>query len=315
MVILLELSFIMDKTKRGIALFITLLVIASILSIIAVSFSYLDKVKTDAGKVSALIQGNLFYKNTIDILKKIFPKGKVDSRKLKLVYNLPLNLSEEKSSFNINLQCKPLLNAIPIAWLDEKFTKQIPQRLDLARDVLSKIMQKYEIKEPNSLEELLLEPMSDDSQYQSRIKPKRGIISKNQFDKILLDYRLRYDDENVFKIPWEKYFVFINVTENAKIDGEYISPELVAIIWDIPLDTVKSEWSINSDMEENEKMTLKKFLEENGNIADFDKKLYSQKAINAMHCEERFFYREKYYSFSFDYSDERNRNFEFNGEI
>ena len=313
--ILLELSFIMDKTKRGIALFITLLVIASILSIIAVSFSYLDKVKTDAGKVSALIQGNLFYRNTTDILKKIFPRGKTDSKKLKLVYNLPIVLSEEKSGFNIDLKCEPLLSAIPIAWLDEKFTKKTPQKLDLARDVLSKIMQQYEIKEPNSLEELILEPMSDDSQYQSRIKPKRGISSKSQFNKILLNYRLKYDDENVFKVPWDKYFIFVNVSKSAKIDGEYISPELVSIIWDIPLESVQSDWNINSDMQENETMTLKKFLEENGNISDFDKKLFSQKAINAMHCEERFFYREKYYSFSFDYSDERNRNFEFNGEI
>jgi len=305
----------MDKTKRGIALFITLLVIASILSIIAVSFSYLDKVKTDAGKVSALIQGNLFYRNTTDILKKIFPRGKTDSKKLKLVYNLPIVLSEEKSGFNIDLKCEPLLSAIPIAWLDEKFTKKTPQKLDLARDVLSKIMQQYEIKEPNSLEELILEPMSDDSQYQSRIKPKRGISSKSQFNKILLNYRLKYDDENVFKVPWDKYFIFVNVSKSAKIDGEYISPELVSIIWDIPLESVQSDWNINSDMQENETMTLKKFLEENGNISDFDKKLFSQKAINAMHCEERFFYREKYYSFSFDYSDERNRNFEFNGEI
>ncbi|HHB94710.1 MAG TPA: hypothetical protein ENK88_06165, partial [Campylobacterales bacterium] len=80
----------MDKTKRGIALFITLLVIASILSIVAVSFSYLEKVQKDAGKVSSLIQGNLLYKNTTEILKKFFPKGKADSKKLQMIYSLPL---------------------------------------------------------------------------------------------------------------------------------------------------------------------------------------------------------------------------------
>jgi len=309
----------MDKTKRGIALFITLLVIASILSIIAVSFSYLEKVKTDAGKVSALIQGNLFYKNTTNILKKIFPKGKADSKKLKLVYNLPFSLSEEKSSFNINLVCKPLLNAIPIAWLDEKFTQKVPQKLDLARDILSKIMEKYEIKEPNSLEELILEPINDTTMshgdIKPRINPKKGIFSKKQFDKILLNYRLKYDDDSVFNIPWDKYFVFKDISKKAKIDGEYITPELVSLILDIPIESVKSEWSINSDLQESEKMTFKKFLEENGNLELFNNKLYSNQALNAMHCEERFFYREKQYSFSFDYSNERNRNFEFNGEI
>ena len=135
----------MDKTKRGIALFITLLVIASILSIVAVSFSYLEKVQKDAGKMSAIIQGNLFYKNTTDILKRFFPKGKADSKKLDMIYSMPLMLSEPKSGFSINLQCKPLIVAVPIKWLNESFTEKYPARLDLARDILSKIIEKYDI--------------------------------------------------------------------------------------------------------------------------------------------------------------------------
>ncbi len=53
----------MDKIERkGIALFITLLIIASILSIVAVSFSYLEVVQKRSGVVSATIQGNLLYR-------------------------------------------------------------------------------------------------------------------------------------------------------------------------------------------------------------------------------------------------------------
>ncbi|MCH9740106.1 MAG: hypothetical protein K0U38_04595 [Epsilonproteobacteria bacterium] len=130
----------MDKTKKGIALFITLLIIASILSIVAVSFSYLEKAQDDAGKTSALIQGNLLYKNTTNILKRIFPKGKTDSKKLDILYTIPMMLSEEKSGFMVNLQCRPLMVAVPIKWLDETFTKKVPARYDLARKVLEYIL-------------------------------------------------------------------------------------------------------------------------------------------------------------------------------
>ncbi len=308
----------MDKTKRGIALFITLLVIASILSIVAVSFSYLEKVQKDAGRMSAIIQGNLFYKNTTDILKRFFPKNKADSKRLDMIYSLPLVLSEPKSDFNINLQCKPLMVGVPIKWLDESFTKKQTARLDLARDILSKIIDKYEIEEPNRLEELILANINalpkEDSKYEERLRQKKGIISKKQFDRILLDYRLRYDDNKVFKIPWDRYFVFVDVAKDATIDGAYITAELISMAFDIPLDNVKDEWLRERELGEN-KMTLIEYLAQNATGEVINKKLFSKKALNAMHCEERYFYRNSYYSFSFDYSQERSANFEFNGEL
>ncbi|MCK4440959.1 MAG: hypothetical protein KAU90_03075 [Sulfurovaceae bacterium] len=314
----------MDKTKRGIALFITLLVIASILSIVAVSFSYLEKVQKDAGKVSSLIQGNLLYKNTTDILKKFFPKGKVDSKKLQMVYSLPLMIEEPKSGFNINLDCKPLLVGIPINWLDENFDKNITQKFELSKKVLSYIMEKYEIEEPNRLEELILGAVTGqiqyDREYKPRLQARKGISSKKQFDKIILNYRMRYDDTNVFKVPWDRYFVFVDVTKRATIDGEYITPELISASFDIPLESVKDDWksnlSISPDNIDNieDKQTLKDYLADNG-IGGFDKKIFSKKALNVMHCQERYSYRDLFYSFNFDYSEGRSKNFEFNGEI
>jgi hypothetical protein len=310
----------MDKTKRGIALFITLLVIASILSIVAVSFSYLGKVQKDTGKISALIQGNLFYRNSVDILKHFFPKGKVDTRKLQMIYTLPLMLSEEESDFNINLRCKPLMSGVPIQWLDEKFSPKKPQKLDLAMEVLTKVMQRYEIKEPNSLEELILGAISREdedinSEYRPRLKSKKGFLSKREFNKILLEYRLKYDDVKVFLIPWDKYFVFTEIAKTTVIDGVYITPELISIIADMPLDSVIEEWKTTDSDFNEKKMTLKEFLSQNGMEDFFDKSLYSEKPFNAMRCEEIYMYRDRYYSFSFEYLNERNRDFEFNGEI
>jgi len=314
----------MDKTKRGIALFITLLIIASILSIVAVSFSYLEKVQKDAGKVSALIQGNLLYKNTTEILKKYFPKGKADSKKLQMLYSLPLTIEEQESGFSINLNCKPLIVGVPIRWLDEDFDKNTTQKFELSKKVLSYILEKYEIEEPNRLEELIFGAITGqiayEREYEPRLKPKNGIYSKREFDKILLDYRMRYDDDKVFRVPWDKYFVFVDVTKQATIDGEYITPELISAIFDIPLESVKDDWrpkSISSidDIDiYSEPQTLKSYLSDSG-IGGFDKRLFSKKALNVMHCQERYSYRDRFYGFSFDYSEGRSKNFEFNGEI
>lgn len=307
----------MDKTKKGMALFITLLIIASILSIVAVSFSYLEKAQDDASEASSLIQGNLLYKNTINILKRIFPKGEVDSKKLDILYTLPLMLSEEKSGFMVNLQCSPLMVGIPIGWLDEEKTREIPEKYELARKVLTYIVETFELKEASALEQLIFSELSGIKEYSSdfedRLGPPRGIFSKRQFEKLLLEYRMKYDDINVFKVPWDKFFVFIRLSDSAKIDGEYLSRELISAAFDISLDIVKDSWITDTKL--GKKQTLSSFLSENGSSSVANKKLFSEKGLNAMHCEETYAYRDKHYRFSFNYANERSANFEFYGKL
>ena len=306
----------MDKTKRGIALFITLLIIASILSIVAVSFSYLEKAQDDAGETSALIQGNLLYKNTTNILKRLFPKGKTDSKKLDILYSVPMMLSEEKSGFMVNLQCSPLMVGIPIGWLDEAFTKKVPERYSLAVKILEYILEKYEIKEPQELEQRIFSAINnrvENDDFQPRIIPLNKVLSKERFDRILLNYRLEYDDLNIFNVPWKKYFVFIQVSKSAVVDGEYLSSELLAAAFEIPIDVVQEEWVI--DLDSRQKPTLATFIAENGMGEVVNNKLFSTKGLNALHCEETYAYRDGHYRFSFNYENERNTNFEFYGKI
>ena len=301
----------MDKRKRGIALFITLMVIASIMSIIAVSFTYLEKVQKDAGITSAIIQGNLLYKNTVSVLKRFFPKGKNNTEKLKLIYTMPLLLNEPKSGFTLNMSCQPLMIGVPINWLNEKITEKTPEKSTLARDTLTAVMELYEIKEPNELESILTANIIDKNDqnldYTPRVKQNKGIFSYQQFERIIVDYRLLYDDPKVLTVPWNKYFSFTKVTKKTQIDGAYLSPEFISVAFDIPLDIVKDSWIIGES-------TLKSFLQENSIVAPVGKKIYSQKALNAMHCEQSYIYRDGYYKFNFDYIEGRSGNFEFNGE-
>jgi len=301
----------MDKRKRGIALFITLMVIASIMSIIAVSFTYLEKVQKDAGTTSAMIQGNLLYTNTVNVLKRFFPSGRDNTEKLKLIYTMPLILSEAKSGFGLNLSCQPLMVGVPINWLDKDLTAKEPEKRNLAQDTLTAIMERYDIKEPNSLEELLMQAITgkttQNEEYTPRLKPQKGIVSKQQFNRVITNYRLRYDDSKVLTIPWDRYFSFGKVTQKTKIDGVYLTPEFISVAFDIPIEIVQESWIAGES-------TLVSFLKENSIVAPVNKKIYANKALNAMHCEQSYAYRDGYYAFNFDYIEGRSGNFEFNGK-
>jgi len=301
----------MDKRKEGIALFITLMVIASIMSIIAVSFSYLEKVQKDAGATSAIIQGDLLYKNTISILKRFFPKGQDNSEKLKLIYTMPLILSEPKSGFALNLSCQPLLTGVPISWLDKANTGNNVEKINLAKNVLTLVMEQYEIEEPARLEELIFFEIrgrvNQNSDYQPRINTQKGIVSKNQFDRILSNYRLLYDDPKAQNVPWERYFSFSQVDAKTKIDGIYLTAEFISVAFEIPIEIVQDSWIVGES-------TLLTFLRENSIIAPVNKNIYSNKALSAMHCEQTYAYKDGQYKFNFDYIEGRSGNFEFNGK-
>jgi len=306
----------MDKKKTGIALLITLLTVASIMAILAVSFSYLEKVKKDAGATSALIQANILYGNTVEVLKRFFPKKSDNSKKLALIYSMPLMINEEKSGFTINLICEPLIAAVPINWLDEDISPNTPEKGTLAKDVLSYIIDNYNIQDPNGLEELLIQnikgKISEDEGYAKRLKIQKGIVSKKQFDGIITEYVLKYDDINAFKVPWSKYFSFLKVNKQTKIDGTYPSAKFVSAAFNIPIDIVKSAWE-HDDIANEPITTLSSFLKENG-YAEPDKKLFTKKALNAMHCEESFAYKNKQYEFKFNYIEGRSIDFEFDGQ-
>ncbi|CAA6813607.1 MAG: Unknown protein [uncultured Sulfurovum sp.] len=309
--ILLELSFIMDKRKTGVALFITLMVIASIMSIIAVSFTYLEKVQKDAGATSALIQANLLYGNTVEVLKRFFPAGSDNSDKLTLMYTMPLALNEEKSGFSVNLTCQALMIGAPINWLTSEQAAGLQEKSNLVRDVLRHVMELYDLEDPDGLEKILLQAVTGkqlkNKDYESRLKRQKGIVSKQQFNRVLQDYAVEYDDQKVLNVPWEKYFSFLKVDLKTKIDGNYLSPEFISAAFDIPIEIVQDSWVVGES-------TLTTFLAENAITTPINNKIYANKALNAMHCEQSFAYQNRQYEFKFNYIEGRSSNFEFSGQ-
>lgn len=281
------------------------------MSIIAVSFTYLEKVQKDAGTTSALIQANLLHGNTVDILKKFFPTGSDNSEKLTLIYTMPLLLSEETSNFSVNLMCQALMVAAPLNWLTSEQASGPQEKSNLVRDVLRYVIELYEIEDPNGLEALILQSITgetlENEDYEPRLKRQKGIVSKQQFDRILKEYALEYDDQKVFTIPWEKYFSFVKVNPKTKIDANYLSAEFISAAFDIPIEIIQDSWIIGES-------TLSTFLRDNAISTPINNSIYSNKALNAMHCVETFAYKERLYEFKFNYIEGRSNNFEFNGQ-
>ncbi len=166
--------------------------------------------------VSATIQGNLLYKNTVTVLKRFFPKGKVDKRKIELIYTIPLNLKENKSGFNIVLSCKPLLVAIPINWLNEKFTKRDTERFELAKEVLEQLLERHNIEEADLFVDMVYSAVNGtELSERGRLKRRAGIYSREEFNLIVDDYFFKTQDEKIYSINWDRYFIFLDVTEEA----------------------------------------------------------------------------------------------------
>ena len=299
----------MDKKKQGIALFITLMVIASIMSIVAVSFSYLEKAQKDAGITSTLIQGDLLYNNTVAKLKQFFPAGKVNSERLAQLYNNVIPINEDKSGFSLTISCKPLMVAAPISWLEQSTSSNVSEKNKLTKKILNFIMEEYDVQEANKLEESIMEAITgkhlNQEEFIPRIKKEKGIFSYKQFKNILNNHILMNDDPKVLTIPWDRYFTFTNIDKNTTIDGRYISAEFLSAAFDVPLEVVQDNW-------DSQTSTLSSFLKDNGISEPINNKIYSKEALNAMHCKQTYIYKERQYGFNFDYVEGRSYNFEFN---
>ena len=173
------------------------------------------------------------------------------------------------------------------------------------------VMDLYDIREPDELKNMIVKSIvnrdEESLDYKPRVKKRRGVFSYKQFERLIIDYRLTFDDPNVLKVPWEKYFSYTTVNEDTRIDGVFLTPEFISIAFDIPIEIVKDSWKMGET-------TLKNFFNENSIVVTLNKKIYAERSVNAMHCEESYVYKERYYKFNFDYIEGRSGNFEFNGE-
>jgi hypothetical protein len=293
--------------KKGFALIITLSALAVIIALTAVLVTYLDEARRDASMSKAMIQGDLYYAD----IKKVFKGFKEKKNLYNVLYLSPIPLVSDDGKFSVIVACKPLSNAVNINWLAFGNNNKMLEQYDAVQKVFEAIVVNYSIENPGMLEEMLLEEIGTDAKYvqkeQSRLRQKNGIISLKQFTDILDRYQREADDSKIAEVPWEKLFVFKEASKDPEsnlIDGNYVSAELLALLFDIDLETVKEEWIKGSE--------LKKFVSDMGGTAN--EKLFAKEFLEESQCDVAYDYEGERYSFRFVDIEGEVKNFEFFGK-
>ncbi|MDM5272615.1 hypothetical protein PGH07_10575 [Sulfurovum sp. zt1-1] len=267
----------------------------------------LGSVQKDSRDTSSLLQANVYYGNIVNIFRKFKDKDK--ELLFSTLYQAPIPFSTEEENFFMTVGCRPLANGANINWLGlENDTKMIPN-YDITRKIFDSITAMYNLSDPVMLEEMLLEEIGKEGEFEhkfhSRLLQKRGIISYQQFAHIIDRYQLEADDPVVSSIPWDKYFSF--TTESNVTDGNYMSAEAVAAIFDMELSAVEEEWVPGTDALQTFKQTYQP--------VDFEKysPAFSKHFVDIAECEVIYTYADEPYKFTFMYSKGEVKHFEFLG--
>lgn len=292
-----------STTKHGFALMVTLSVLMVLISLTVVLLSYFSKVQRDASDTTAMIQANVYY---ADILKKFKAIGHKNVTKL---YKYSSNMHSPDGRFSLNISCAPLSPGININWLSFEENSQMQEQYGFAQSTFDMLTQSYDTEDRDRLQEMLIEEIGGKKKFvkkeTSRLRQKNGIISYQQFARVVSRYQLETDDRKIGRVPWKKYFSFS--AEAKTIDVDYSSAELLSILFDIDLQTVK-EWQGLLP-----RPSLQSFVNENNQGAyEARKKLIAGKDfLEESVCTVSYKNAGHQYKFKFDYIHGEAKHFEF----
>ncbi len=292
--------------RKGVVLFITLSVIVAMLTLVGVIFSYLDRAKQNTSYSGAIIQSNLFLADTSRAIEKILKRVGNDKAKretiLTTLYSAPMTLQPDESGLFITVECRPLDNRVNINWLGYENNSSMELQYTIAQELFDTLVDRYSIDNPSLLLESILLAISGERVESSRLKKRAGIVTLSQLEEIVREYQLQNGDRGVEKIRWESFFGFDR--DATLIDGNYISAELLSAIFDIDVALVKDEWFEGDNLREF-------VVSSGGDISKYNKKIFSPKLIERIHCSVMYSYLDEVYSFGLDYLEERSEKFEF----
>lgn len=289
-------------------LLITLAVIAAMLALVAVLFGYLDSARKKAESEAALIQADLLRKDVGNLLQK-YLKGHPSASTLQTFYGNSLAYYPEHSDFGVTIRCSPLLDRVPIVWLGWEEDPKHRRHYQLARRLFDRLTDAAELKEPETFYNLLVKALHGRHLlfgHPDDLKAAPLLMSTDSFAALEEDYRYLADDPNIYRIPWNDYFLLnISGTVPRTLDRDYLNPHLVSLLFDLDPALVREEYTPGE---------LVKFLRSVGAESKRYEWLFAPAPSPAAHCDLHYSFREGQYNVSFDYMDQRILNFELGRE-
>jgi hypothetical protein len=304
--------------RKGVTLFITLSIIAAMLAVLGVVFTFLGNARTQAEVKASLIQSNLLYTDIKSTLRLLTRKPSVG--KYTTLYDTPVAVATRSGEFNVMFHCSPIADRPNIAWLAMDGQRNRQYHFELAEKIFDALVQKANVRDPSLLHQKIVDALKRKKRMRfnilSNINKKKGTISQREFHSILDTYRYEADDDRADGIAWEDYFAFGD--DMGKIDSSFIRPEVLALVFDIDLRLVQGDDGFKRGD------SLKDFLEENGldlTLYNWKKQvggkvieLFAKKApVDAMRCLVSYEFRDGQYAFRFDFIEKKAVNFEFVG--
>jgi hypothetical protein len=292
------------KNRAGFALLITLSVLSVIIALTMVLLSYFEEVQEDSSETKALIQADIYYTNITKVFQSIQNKKEL----FPVLYSMVLPLNTPDDKFSLLLKCDPLQKGVNVNWLGWGEKKEPLQ--SIAQELFEFLAEKYALEDVGRLQEMLLEEIGTEKLFvqkeQSRLHQKNGIISYQQFEKVLNRYQFEVDDSMIGTVPWRAYISFSLDAE--KIDAEYSSPELIAYLFSMN-EEVAEEWVPSAGL------SLEDFVTQNGGDYAMRKSvLAGESFIDATECLVSYSLEEQQYRFRFEYIQGESKHFEFYGK-
>ncbi len=304
----------MGKMRRGVTLFVTLAIIAAMLGLVGVVFTYLESARSKAEFKASLIQGDLLYADTKAAIRR-FQGPSPKNSAYKRIYETPLPIATLNGEFGMMVHCSPIADRPNIAWLGLGNDRKHPIHFAVAEKIYDHLLQKVDLKNPTLLYEMITDALKNKRLKRfnilSNINKKKGTITYREFQQVLDAYRFEADDKRVYSIPWRKWFAF--GTDLRRIDSNFIRLDVLSVLFDIDMQLIRG----SDGFERGD--SLKQFLEANGLDTEWynatgDKEVFVKKhPVDAMRCTVNYSFRDGRYALAFDYINKRVENFEYLG--
>jgi hypothetical protein len=215
------------KGKDGIALLITVIMLAALSALILKSYTLSEKYLKDNDDIRLTAQSNRLYLDSKKILKQTLRD--INSTE-EYAFIFGQSFSIPSANFDITFMFRPIDNKINInnILVNSKINKNI-------YDLLENLLISYNVVDSSFFLDLLLDTIDKDSKertYESEIINQNiyftngKIYSKKHLSQIIDYYAQNRDDKNIYKIPWDKYINFNSIN----IDINFVSIDLLKLL-------------------------------------------------------------------------------------
>lgn len=220
-----------QQSRSGIALMVTVGIIALIAVVVLANLELLDKARVQAEKAKKFNQSQAILKSIEKLLLKQTSKV-TSSEALESLLVSVQGLIDKEGLLELDVDIVSLQGKVNINAIFADDNKSVAPAYEL---MFARIFDRYEIKDGNLMLALIADTIdvdNDELNVNSELVNSYGdfsqgaIYSQKHLDKILQQYHLMREDENIYTIPWNELFYFGQPHVQGILDCNHMSGEL-----------------------------------------------------------------------------------------